>query len=1020
MGNFQYRYYRPSRAIFDRLESFGFYYSRPNSYEYRRYIGNKKQNENSKALVGNTRGIVTDQNGYPLPDVNVIIKGAKTGTQTNFDGEFALDSKKGDILVFSYIGFLSYEQTMGDKKEVYVVLEEDSSQLDEVVMTGYADEEMEVAMENQNAPGAAARLLQGKVAGVSIAETGDGMISLRGSSSGAGDNPLFIIDGKPVESHDLRPEDIMNVEILQGDQATALYGARGANGVVIITTKQGLDAMQNVEARKNLDETAFFFPNIKADENGRLQFSFTSPEALTQWKFRLLAHTTDWTTGKYQNNVRTQKELSVIPNAPRFLREGDTITFKARVTNLSGETLSGTAVLQLFNAVTMEPIDSKLGNSANIKNFSITVSNAEAVSWVLTIPKGIPAVTYRILAKAGDFSDGEENLLPVLTNRMLVTESLPLFVRANQTKTYEFKNLKENTSETLEHHKYSLEYSSNPAWYAIQSLPYLLEFEHECSEQTFARLYANSVAGHIINSQPKIKEVFDAWQESGALVSDLEKNEELRSIILSETPWVRDAASETEQKKRLAQLFDTTKLATEKKDLVKRLEMMQNSSGAWPWFSGGWDNYFITRHIVGGLGHLKKLNIEVDDAQIIKKAIAYLDGAIVEAERRSRQYNTNQDYFYKSTENLHFLYVRSFYLEEHPLPGNVQKIAEKVLKAHKEDWHLRNLYEKGLLSLVLMKMRENEMAGEILAALKEAAVKSKEYGMYWKENVSGWYWYRAPIETQALLIEAYTELGNEENTVEELKIWLLQNKRTNHWPTTKATTEATYALLMQGNDWLQIGDNTSIKLGGKSLPSEKLAKTEKEAGTGYMKLNWKAAEIEDTFSSIEVENRNTTAGYGGVYWQYFEDLDNIKVHSESPLNVEKELYLNVSGRDGKSLKRITAETPLKIGDLVTVRLVVRSTADMDYIHLKDMRASGFEPTNVLSEYKYQDGTAYYESTRDAATHFFFDSLNKGTYVLEYTVRANNAGNFSNGITNIESMYAPEFSGHTKGIRVNID
>src|SRR5690606_15028763 len=250
---------------------------------------------------------------------------------------------------------------------------------------------------------------------------------------------------------------------------------------------------------------------------------------------------------------------------------------------------------------------------------------------------------------------------------------------------------------------------------------------------------------------------------------------------------------------------------------------------------------------------------------------------------------------------------------EHPLPPNVQEIAEKVLQAHKGDWHLRDIYDKGLLSLVLMKLGEREMAAQILTALKESAVRSEEYGMYWKENVPGWYWYRAPIETQALLIEAYTEKGGEDHTVEELKIWLLQNKRTNHWPTTKATTEATYALLMQGNDWLQIGDNTSIKLGGKPLPAAKLAETEKEAGTGYMKLNWKADEIAKSFSSIEVENRNTIAGYGGVYWQYFEDLDKIKVHSESPLSVEKELYLNVSDRDGKSLKRITAETPLKIG-----------------------------------------------------------------------------------------------------------
>ena len=325
------------------------------------------------------------------------------------------------------------------------------------------------------------------------------------------------------------------------------------------------------------------------------------------------------------------------------------------------------------------------------------------------------------------------------------------------------------------------------------------------------------------------------------------------------------------------------------------------------------------------------------------------------------------------------------------------------------------LYEKGLLLVTLPRFEEDELAQQILVSLKESAVTSDDYGMYWKENTPGWFWYRAPVETQALLIEGFSEVGTAPEAVEEMKIWLLQNKRTSHWPTTKATTEAVYALLMQGEDWLQLEDQTVILVGGEPLPSE----NETEAGTATTKHTWKAEEVKDSFSEIKVVNNNEVPGYGGAYWQYFEDLDKIKSHSESPLNIEKELYLNVSEASKSVLKKITPQTQLKPGDLITVRLVVRATADMDYIHLKDMRASGFEPTNVMSEYKYQDGTAYYESTRDAATHFFFDRLRKGTYVLEYTVRANNAGSFSNGITSIESMYAPEFSGHTRGIRVNI-
>lgn len=864
--------------------------------------------------------------------------------------------------------------------------------------------------------------LSGKVSGLNVEQNalGSQQIIIRGYSSATGDTPLFIIDGEIVTEHQLNASDILSTDVLTPSAAMALYGARASNGAVIITTRQGLQDLQQVEARKDLDETAFFFPHLTLDPDGSVKFSFTSPEALTQWKLRLLAHTSSWTTGSLEEKVVTQKELSVTPNAPRFLREGDSIVFKTRITNMSSEAMTGTAILQLFDAVSMEPIDELLltsGKANDLKSFQIAPNNSTAVSWQLHIPQGVQAVTYRILAKAGNFSDGEENLLPVLSNRMLVSESLPMFVRAGETETYSFENLKNNDSNTLEHHKFSIEYTANPAWYAIQSLPYLMEFEHECSEQIFSRIYANSLAAHVVNSQPKIREVFEKWRRDSTLVSPLEKNEELKSLILAETPWLRDAVSEEEQKQRLGELFKLEKLSGELEENLDRLASMQLSSGAFPWFSGGDENYFITRHILAGFGHLEKLGVDLEgETGIIEEALEFLDNELLEEEKRRRNDDLS---FYETTSNLHYLYARSFFMEEFPPNKEVKQLIEKILAAQKENWLQKSLYSKALLLTLLPRFNEDALAEQILVSLKESAVRSEDYGMYWKDNTPGWFWYRAPIETQALLIEGFSEVGTAPEAVEEMKIWLLQNKRSSHWPTTKSTTEAVYALLLQGEDWLQLEDETLIQVGGEPLPPERLAETEKEAGTGYIKLTWKGEEVREAFSEIRIVNNNEVPGYGGAYWQYFEDLDKIKSHSGSPLNIEKELYLNVSGASGTTLKQITPETQLKPGDLITVRLLVRSTAEMDYIHLKDMRASGFEPTNVMSEYKYQDGTAYYESTRDAATHFFFDRLRKGTYVLEYTVRANNAGNFSNGITTIESMYAPEFSGHTKGIRVNI-
>ena len=555
--------YRPMEMTFDKLSFFGFQPGSSNSWQYRSYLASKKKEKEKKEIkIGAIKGIVTDEEGLGLPGVNVVVKGSTKGAQTDFDGEFAIDAGEGDVLVFSYVGFASREYTIVDKGEIYISLETDAAHLDEVVTLGYAVEEP-VAGE------VTTMAFQGKVAGVEVRKGPGGNIRIRGSSSvGGTEMPLFIVDGKIVEEYDLEKGDILSLEVLKSAEATALYGARAANGAIVVSTRNGLKDLENVEARKNLDETAFFFPDLKLGEDGNLEFSFTTPEALSSWKLRLLAHTKDWTTGKLQKTVRTQKDLNVIPNAPRFLREGDQLMFKAKVSNLSSEAMTGNAVLQLFNAVTMEPVDIAMGNTENVKSFRMKSSQSEVVAWQLKVPDTIPAVTYRILAKAGDFSDGEENMLPVLKNRMLVKESMPIFVRSGETETFTFESLKNNASETLQNHQFSLEYTSNPAWYAIQSLPYLMEYEHECAEQIFSRIFANSVGNKIVTSQPEIREVFEEWRKDSSLVSNLEKNEELKSILLAETPWVMDAESETIQKKRIAELFDTKRIEEQMKNRI--------------------------------------------------------------------------------------------------------------------------------------------------------------------------------------------------------------------------------------------------------------------------------------------------------------------------------------------------------------------------------------------------------------------------------------------------------------------
>ena len=784
-----------------------------------------------------------------------------------------------------------------------------------------------------------------------------------------------------------------------------------------------------VTIRKNLQETAFFFPQLQTNEKGEISFSFTTPEALTKWKLQLLAHTKTLENATTSLTTVTQKELMVLPNVPRFLRQGDQIKISTKISNLTKKELKGVAVLQLFDALTGESIDNKLSNSYNELGFTVDAKGNTSVTWNLDVTDNVQAVQYKIIAKSGSYSDGEQNALPVLTNRMLVTESLPMWIRSNQTKTFTLDKLKTNTSTTLKNHKLTLEMTSNPAWYAVQALPYLMEYPYECNEQTFSRFYANALASHIANSNPRIQEVFNQWKNTDALLSNLEKNQELKSILIQETPWLRDAQSETEQKKRIALLFDLNKMNNELSKAKNKLKQNQMSNGAWSWFGDYRPNRYITQHIITGFGHLDKLNVVQSDseASMINKALKYLDAEFIKEYKDIRKYDKDADLNTDrlSYTQLHYLYMRSFFPENKP-NKEVSEIMDYYHSQIKTYWLKRPLYAKGMMALVAHRNKDEVTTAKILNSLKETSITSEELGMYWKANTNSWYWYQAPIETQALMIEAFSEAGttiqseaHNTSTIDELKIWLLKNKQTNRWKTTKATTDAVYALLLQGSDWLSVTDMVEVIVGNKPIEPSKLEAVKVEAGTGYYKTSWSGSEITPEMADVKITKKGNGIAWGSLYWQYFEDLDKI-TSAETPLKLKKKLFKKTNTDKGEVITDITKDTKLEVGDLVRVRIELRSDRAMEFVHMKDMRAAGLEPVNVISRYKYQDGLGYYEATKDASTNFFFDYLPKGVYVFEYDLRVSNAGNMSNGITTIQSMYAPEFSSHSEGTRIIVE
>ncbi|GAA3616546.1 MG2 domain-containing protein [Flavivirga amylovorans] len=865
-------------------------------------------------------------------------------------------------------------------------------------------------------------------------------ISKKALSSRVASAPVFSEEMEIAESISSLNDNLDEVVVMDDGKDKMNSGEDFESDEKSLEKKSEKPNFNNVKIRKNLQETAFFFPQLKTDSEGNISFSFTTPEALTQWNLQLLAHTKNLESATRTLTTVTQKELMVTPNAPRFLREGDQITISSKIANLTEKQLSGQAVLLLTDAISGKDISQKLITSSNNslpqgemakpeRGFTVDAKGNTQVSWNVSIPDDIQAVQYKVIAKSETFSDGEQNALPVLSNRMLVTETLPMWIRSNQTKTFTLDKLKNNTSTTLKNHKLTLEMTSNPAWYAVQALPYLMEYPYECNEQTFSRYYANALASHIANSNPRIQEVFNQWKSQDVLISNLEKNEELKSILIQETPWLRDAQSETEQKKRIALLFDLNKMNNELQSAIRKLENNQMDSGAWAWFNGGRANRYITQHIITGFGHLNKLGVtlsavEESNHQIISKAIRYLDAQFIKEYKDIRKYNVkvdlNKDHL--SYTQLHYLYMRSFF-------PNIKKSKEvdKIIQYYQTQiqkyWLSRPLYAKGLMALVSHRINDSKTTNKILKSLKETSITSEELGIYWKANTNSWFWYQAPIETQALLIETFSEAGhsiqsNTKNleTIDNLKIWLLKNKQTNRWKTTKATTDAVYALLLQGSDWLSVTDMVDVVLGGQKIAPSKLENVKVEAGTGYYKTSWNTSEIKPEMAEVKLTKKGNGIAWGSLYWQYFEDLDKI-TSAETPLKLKKKLFLKQNTDTGETISKITNDTNLKVGDLVRVRIELRSDRNMEFVHMKDMRASGLEPLNVLSQYKWQDGLGYYQSTKDASTNFFFDYLPKGVYVFEYDLRVNNAGDMSNGITTIQSMYAPEFSSHSEGTRL---
>ena len=791
-----------------------------------------------------------------------------------------------------------------------------------------------------------------------------------------------------------------------------------------------------VNVRTNFNETAFFFPELHADTAGNYTFSFTMPDALTEWKWLSFAHTKDLQFGTQSASIISQKTLMVQSNAPRFMREGDKLDFSSKISNLSDKELTGQVSLELVDALTEKPVDGLFQNVFPSQFFSVAAGQSSAIKFPITIPFNYnKPLLWKVVARAGNYSDGEEKIIPVVTNRQLVTESMPILVKGDTTVHLTFDKLLSgnNGSQTLSNESVTVECTPNPVWYAVQGLPYLMEYPYECAEQTFNRFYANALAAFIVAKHPRIKKVFAEWmKDSSSLKSNLYKNQELKQILLEETPWVLDAQNETKQQHNIALLFDVVKMANSTTSAIEKLKGMQSDNGGFAWFKGGYEDRYITNYILTGMGKLKKagaLTPELSDklTDLVNKALSFLDAKIGDDYQWLLSHNIEMEKMHVGHTQIQYLYMRSFWKDN--LPSD--RVAYNYYyNQGKKYWVKQNLYNQALLGIAFGRNGEADFSlKNILPSISENAIHNN-LGMYWKET-STCFWYQNPVEYESAMIAFYNEILDYEKSVtlsqdiSDMKTWLILNKQTNNWKTTVASADACYSLLMGEDDLLDKNKTMNISLGSIQYNSA----TEKgAAGTGYFKeridgekVNASMGDITVTTKTYDLNNQPVAKpdrgiSYGAVYWQYFEDMDKI-TPAATPLSIKKKLFIEKNTDKGKVLTPVNDNDELKVGDKVVIRLELRSDRDMEYLHLKDMRAATMEPENVLSSYKWQDGLGYYEATIDASTNFFISYLQKGTYVFEYPVFITHTGSFSMGTANIQCMYAPEFTSHSEGIKL---
>jgi uncharacterized protein YfaS (alpha-2-macroglobulin family) len=657
--------------------------------------------------------------------------------------------------------------------------------------------------------------------------------------------------------------------------------------------------------------------------------------------------------------------------------------------------------------------------STGRQKFSVEAGKTASVSFRFDVTDRYELLGVRIVADGSTFSDGEQHLLPVLSDKEYITETLAMPVRGEETRTFSLDSLFNGNSRTATDRRLTVEFTGNPAWYAVQALPVLSEPSTDNAISWATAFYANTLAGYIANSQPRIKAVFDNWRLSGGtketFLSRLEQNQDVKNILLGESPWLLEATTEAEQQQRIATLFDVNQLNYRNMASLLKLKELQGEDGAWSWFGGMSGNRYVTGYITGLLVRLSLLTDKAlpEEAAMMKaKAFDYLNKEALKEYRAIRKAEKNGTKItVLSDATMEYMYLVS--LGSVKLSGEYAKAFGYFLTKLGRNLESGTMIRKAQTAVILQKAGHKTEADEFIASIKEHLVQTDEMGAHFAFHANPYTWGMMPVPAHVAVMEALREAGGNDALVEEMKLWLLKQKQTTSWDSPVATADAVYALLCQGRDLLESKGDVRITLGDKVLETFSPAKTT-VPGLGYVKEVFAQVSPEVKAKSVTVEKRDAGIAWGAVYAQYLSPISDVKQQGGA-LNIEKKLFVERISADGqKSLQPLTEVAQLFVGDKIVSRLTVRLDRAMDFVQLKDQRGACFEPENSLSGYRWNNGVGYYAEVEDAGTNFFFDHLGKGVYVLEHSYRVARGGTYETGLATVQCAYAPEYASHSAG------